>query len=295
MKISLFIKLFLVFGWMSIINKQEDLMEYDLKNPKQIFELPEILQEVSGVTDLTHNKIACVQDEKGIIFIIDLTTGKITNQFEFGEDGDYEGITRFNRTLYILRSDGVLIEVLNPGSKKMKKSFYETKIPAKNNEGLCYDSLHQRLLIGCKSKSGKGSEYKEIRSIYSFDLKSKKLSEKPVFELKIEEVAKYAKSKGIQLPKKIKKKTGEVIENLRLGISAIAIHPVSGDLYLLSAVDHLFMIFNSKGEIQFITNLSKDLYPQAEGITFLENGNMIITSEGKEGKASLLIFTRSKD
>ena len=38
---------------------------YDLAHPTASDELPEILIEVSGLTDIDHRTIACVQDEPG--------------------------------------------------------------------------------------------------------------------------------------------------------------------------------------------------------------------------------------
>ena len=72
--------------------------------------------------------------------------------------------------------------------------------------------------------------------------------------------------------------------------SAIAIHPITKKLYLLSASDHLFFIFNINGEIEYMEPLNPDIFNKAEGITFLDNGDMIITNEGQNKKPTLLRF-----
>ena len=46
------------------------------------WELPEILNEVSGISWLSENTIACVEDEDGIIFIYDLKKQKIIQQIQ---------------------------------------------------------------------------------------------------------------------------------------------------------------------------------------------------------------------
>ena len=51
--------------------------EYNLSSPTKTYTLPATLNEISGITILNNNEIACVQDELGIIYIYDLKEGKI--------------------------------------------------------------------------------------------------------------------------------------------------------------------------------------------------------------------------
>src|SRR5690606_25831324 len=142
-------------------------------------------------------------------------SGKIVGNYKFGEAGDYEGITRVGELLYVLRSDGVLFEISNiTGNIETKR--YETGIPAKNNEGICYDPFSKCLLIGCKSKPGKGSEFSEIRHIYSFDIKSKRISKDPIYELNVSYFREYAEINGIDLNIKQRKKGGKDKSAIRL-------------------------------------------------------------------------------
>lgn len=94
------------------------------------------------------------------MFIYDFEDNKIKNQFTFHIDGDYEGITKVDNSIFILRSDGMLFEIANYLNPDTKISSYRTGIPANNNEGLCYDKDHNRL-IACKGKIGKGPEFKD--------------------------------------------------------------------------------------------------------------------------------------
>ena len=83
---------------------------YTIDKPDQVYQLPSILNEVSGITDLDSTHVAIVQDEKGIVFIFDLLAGKVIHQFSFDSTGDFEGITYADSSLFILRSDGRLTE-----------------------------------------------------------------------------------------------------------------------------------------------------------------------------------------
>lgn len=277
-----------LFGCGATYINSEKITGYNLTKPDMSFVLPDTLREISGLTDIDSTTFACVQDENGILFIYDALSNKIKKQYTFNIDGDYEGITRVGKVIYILRSDGTLFEISNYESPDFRLTSYVTGIPANNNEGLCYDKDNDRLLVASKGKIAKGPQYKDKRVIYGFNLKTKTLSKEPVFDFDLQAIKQFAIDNKIDLPTRTKKKGEEPI--LRFMTSAIAIHPISKKLYLLSASDHLLFIFNMNGNIEHIEQLNPDMFNKAEGITFLENGVMLITNEGQDKKPTLLRF-----
>ena len=286
---------FVLFNCYVVISAQnENNSNYNLDTPDNKIILPDTLREISGLTNIDSSSFACIQDENGILFFYDATQNKLKRQFTFHIAGDYEGIARVNNMMYILRSDGTLFEISNYESKHFKLNSYNTGIHANNNEGLCYDPVNNRLLIGCKSKIGKGVEFKDKRVIYGFDLKAKTLSDEPVFNFDIQDINQYAYNNKIHLQYKTKKKGHKVISNIKFRISAICIHPVTKKLYLLSASDYLVFVFDMKGKINHIEALNPDVFNKAEGITFFENGDMLITNEGQDRKPTLLRFNYKK-
>lgn len=279
MKLKLFIIILLISFYSVGCNEPQkldsSLSHYTINSPSKKLELPPILHEISGLTIIDDKTVACVQDEKGIVFIYDLVTNSIVKQLVFGEDGDYEDISKVGETLYILRNDGAIIEFADYNSSTPKTKIYETNIPAKDNEGLHYDKQNNRLLIGTKSKVEKNQ-----KCIYSFDLASKKLETSPVFTFDTEVLDKKVKAKGIA----INNKKGK----LKFTISAIAIHPKDGNLYVLSASEYLIFVFDTAGGLIEVAELDAALYPKAEGIAFYENGDQLISNEGVEGKPNIL-------
>lgn len=258
---------------------------YDLNAPFKVLILPDTLREVSGITALDKDRVACVQDENGIVFIYDLNKGRLESQYVFAADGDYEGIARAGDTLYVLRSDGVLFKSVQ-GARALS---INTFIPAPNSEGLCYDEAGHRLLIACKAKSGKGPEHKDKRQIYSYDLKAGRPSADAVIEFNVPEIRQFVKAQRITLPVK-EKKNGKHEEILRFTPSAIAVHPVSRMLYLISSTDHLLFVFDAQGNPREVAALDPRLCNKPEGMIFLENGDLLITNEGQHKKPSLLWF-----
>lgn len=266
---------------------------YNLKKPSETIILPDSLKEVSGITAISGSQFACIQDENGIVFIYDTRLRKIVHQYVFNINGDYEGIARAGKSLYILRSDGTLYEVADYHLASSDVNTYVTGIMTGNNEGLCLDVRNNRLLISSKSNAGKGSGLKDLRIIYGFDLKTKELSPKPAYQLYTETITAFAKEHRVNIPI-IENKKGKRKAAFKLRMSDIDIHPITHEIYLISAIDHMLCVLKADGTISGIELLDPEVFNKPEGITFLSNGDMVITNEGEDKKPTLLKFTYVK-
>ena len=262
---------------------------YDLSAPDRVYFLPRDLLEISGITEMNDDLIACIQDEKETVFFYDLNKNEIIRQFSVGDSGDYEDIARVDRSLYILRSDGIISEITDYESGKIKSTVHETGIPWKDNEGFCYDRKNNRLLISPKEVPGKDSGKKKMRFIYGFSLNSDKLIKDPIFIFDIKVIESFALAHNIKVPVKGKKNEGKK-PDIELRMSAIGIHPITGRLFALSGAERLLFVFDMNGNIGYIEKLKSDLFRQPEGITFMKNGDMYISNEGKKKSATLIRF-----
>ena len=278
------------------LTHKEKIPGYDLSHPDKTSTLPDTLREISEITRIDSATFACIQDENGILFIFDPIKNEITQQCAFNIDGDYEGIACVGDTIYVLRSDGTLFEIINFSSEHFKLKSYSTGIPANNNEGLCYDAENNRLLIACKGKIGKGPELKDKRVIYGFELSTKKLTSEPVYNFDLQEIKEYLIKNNVDIPTKTRKKKGELINEpqIKFRASAISIHPLTNKLFLLSASDYLLFVINMNGKIEKIVTLSPSIFNKAEGIAFFNNGDMLITNEGQDKKPTVLYFKYKK-
>jgi uncharacterized protein YjiK len=286
---SLFL-LVVFYGYCSFNNQALAVFEYNLSKPTKSFVLPVALNEISGITALSQNEIACVQDEIETIFIYDLTKEAIIKEYPSKLIGDYEEIALVGNAMYLLRSEGVLIEHLNYSKPSTEKKEYALNLPSTNNEGLCFDKRNNRLLIAAKSKAGKGNENKDIRLIYGFDLKNKILSKEPILKLSFDKIEEKALAMKIPIPMRTIKKTKKEVSDFNFRPSAIAVHPFSHLIYILSSSDKLLLIMDEKGNIIHLFALDPVLFNKAEGITFLPEGDMLISNEAQKGKPTLLKF-----
>jgi SdiA-regulated len=252
-------------------NKKEEAPSTAVAVAKK-WDLPNILQEISGLAYLGNNRFACVQDEAGMIFIYNTATNKIERQVTFGPTGDYEGLAVVGKKAYVARSDGKIFEVEDIGVASPEVQTYATALTANNNvEGLTYDPRQNRLLLAIKGAEAGNQNYK---GIYAFDLKTKKLAASPVLKINLADPL-LAPARG--------KNPQNAIQPSEIGL-----HPVTGDIYLTEATNPQLLVLNPDGTIRSRHKLNSRTFGQPEGITFGPKGELYISNEGKSGRGNIL-------
>jgi uncharacterized protein YjiK len=237
----------------------------------KVWELPAVLDEVSGITWLPDGTIASVQDEDGVIFIYDLAKKEIIEKIEFAGPGDYEGIAIHKDDAYVLRSDGTIYEVLNFRKKEKTTTSFKTGFSTKNNmETLALDINNKSLIIAPKDRDNSD----EFKGVYHIPLTSKTIDRVPIIKINMDDGA----LKTYQNKKLYK----------TFSPSDIAIHPKTGDYYVLEGKNPKLIILNTKGSIKKVYELEKNQFPQPEGITFSPDGTLYISSEAGDGDATIM-------
>jgi len=275
--------------------------QYKVNQPSRTFEMPEDLKEISGLTvSPDGNYLYAVSDEFGLIHLINKKTGERERQIRFNTDGDYEGIEVVDNKVFLVKSTGTLYEVndLQGDSTTSKKTKFLLK-KENNIEGLAYDPHNHRLLFACKGKHcfkenecESKHECQSKKAIYSLSLKDNEFVHEPAFEITLKATIEFLKNnKSEEELKKWKRYVAAESEKFAFNPSAIAIHPLTSNTYILSSKGKTFMVLNSEGKIIQMEKLNKKIHTQPEGIAFDKNGLMYISNEGKkEGIGKILVF-----
>ena len=268
--------------------------QYDLDNPDERYVLPGSLTEISGLAYYKENKILCVQDEKAIIYVYNLDKKEIESEYDFGKDGDYEGITLSGQTAYVIRSDGNIFEVESFDEKDRKVKEYKTLLSAKNDaEGLTYDKLSNSLFIACKGSPSveKEKPYEGYKAIYQFDLEKMILDKEPNFLVDLNRLDSY---KNDDLFKEFSLRIAKKLQLIESGTSfqpsGLAIHPIHDEIYLLSNTGKMLIILDRQGRVMDVQDLNIKISRQPEGICFSPSGDLFISNEGDGGKGYILKF-----
>ncbi|MEO8406337.1 MAG: SdiA-regulated domain-containing protein [Chitinophagaceae bacterium] len=253
-------------------NGKEGAGNFNFTKPIAKWVLPDQLKEISGIVKLDSNQIMAIEDLHAALYVLNLDDGKATiaNTIPFYETAkekiDIEDLAIVGDTVYALWSHGSLFKI-NDWKNAKQVTEIKTDLGKENNtEGLAYDPVTGNLLIACKNKSGEEDEKKSTRSVFEYDIKKGTLKTDPF--LLIEK-------------KDLKKMSGD---DIKFYPSAIAVHPVTHDVYVLSSKDSKCIAqFTHDGKLIGFDYLNKDLLLQPEGLCFDAEGNLYISTEGKNG------------
>lgn len=259
---------------------------YEINNPSHTLELEKDLTEISGIALSDDGEfLYAVQDEAGKVYTIEEESGDIEAEIDFWKDGDYEDLTLVRDELFVLKSSGTLYQIQNIGQHNQNVIKHNTILEKHHNaEGLCYNPARNCLLISCKNPD---DETTFSRRVYAFDLEEKKIEEQAVMEIDKEQVLQFlATSPQLAADEKIQEFFSQ--DEFRFSPSAVAIHPISNHVYVLSAVGNFMLILDQPTKVLHIEKLKKKIHFHPEGITFSPSGALYISNEGKKGKPATI-------
>ncbi len=269
--------------WNSDILKGNELYNtcpYDFFKPTQMFEMPDLLNEISGIAIKEQGLVYCIQDEIGTIFLYNLNKESIEEMYRFSDVGDFEDIAYHNGKAYVLRSDGALFSLKLADYPKNIDMQY-IPIQALNLEGITYDVKSESFIIACHESNITDSLNK--RNIYRLSTKKKSNKLTKELSVSVDKVNEYFKQYYTDIK----------VSTVNFSPSAIALHPITGDYYILSATDRMVLIYDSQKKIKTIYALPSNIFYKPEGIGFYANGDLLIANEGtKNGliKPNIMIF-----
>lgn len=244
---------------------------YDLTNPK-VLKLPGELDEISGLAYYPKDtSVFAIIDEDAILFKIPLKDPRHLQTWIFGDKEDYEDLVLKENTFYVLVSKGdvkklrfesgklLVDEIQFPDGKKSKNEF----------ESLIVDSISQKLQLICKNclldKKSRVTVYSVSDSTNAYD------------------TAHVIKLNSLE------EKLGA--DKFALRVSGSAVHPLTKDIYMVSSIEKLLVVYDSTYNLKSANFLDPEIYKQPEGITFTPEGDMIISNESAgKGPANLLLF-----
>ncbi|NJB85755.1 uncharacterized protein YjiK [Lewinella marina] len=254
---------------------------YNFDRLDRVVKLPSELNEISGLcAGFNPNELFAIQDEEGELFLVNSVSGKTINRVRFDKNRDYEGITRRDREIYVLETDGDIHQFTYQDSlSDIPATKLETDFSYRNDtEGICYDPVTNSLLIVPKEQElNPAADNESRRGIYTFDLATKRLNPQPTYyidQLQVGQIVFGSNREYIIKP------------------SGIAVDPFTNDIFVISSVGNILVVIDRDSQIKHVELLEKATFTQPEGITFSETGELYISSEGRGGRGIVATLTR---
>ncbi len=264
----------------NLVKSQDNTsLPYDLRSPAEVHQLPEVLEEISGLTYFAKNTLAAINDEHGRVYLYDLVAKRIKKgeNIKFSGKGDFEGIELVDGYMYAIKSNGDLYRF----STIMYEVVEKIKGPFKSEndiEGLGYNHVTHQLLIALKGKGDTEDVDVKGKAVYAFDLETQKHEKMPVYVLKDKDLKRVLGSK-----------------ETKVRPSGIAVHPITNEVYMLASTGRALIVFHQDGRPKNFTTLKRSLFPQPEGITFSPEGDLFISNEQEGEGGTILHFKMKKD
>jgi uncharacterized protein YjiK len=153
---------------------------------------------------------------------------------------------------------------------------------------MAWDPTREKMLLACKGEMPRMAKGKKSFAIYAMDLQSRKVLRQPVIIITKQMIEDYVGTHPNR-------------ENLKASMSddfapsAIAVHPLTRQLYVLSARGNMLLVLDSSGDLQHLQALDPITNPQPEGIAFGADGTMYISNESRGSNALLHKFSANGD
>lgn len=264
MKIKNICRIAVIFGLISCKQVRWNVPEsppgYDFSKPVK-FWMPEKLDEISGLT-IQDEEVYAVQDELGRLYHFQLDSDKITST-RFGNKADYEDLAILDSTVFILESNGTIysfpLSMADADEVKDTRKWNLLATQCEYEGSFAYSGTHQLYIL---SKECKNDKKTQKRSGIILKWEKDSLSVIDSFAIDLDLVRKINGNK-----------------KSKFNPSALALHPVTHEWYILSSSNNWLLIADPKWSPILRVKLKASFFTQPEGICFDATGNLYIANE----------------
>lgn len=247
---------------------------FDLIHPSEINILPMGVSSFSDLTLMDSLHLVGIEPISGNVVFLDINNYSISSQLSLGSDFRFQAISRIDSTLILMDSENKVHFLLPPYDINSFVSSNET-IENFHSPGICLHESTKRLFLISEVQEKEEGQFSSY--LYAFNLNKNKLSDEPLFEINLTDIESFAIKNNLSLPTTIVANSGDTIQGLDFNPSAIAVHPKTNEIYILSS-DRSLIVYNQFGEVVNFTSLDASIFSKPTGMTFQDNGDLLISN-----------------
>lgn len=239
--------------------------------PAEQWTLPPRLREISGLATTADGRLFAHDDERAIVYQLDIASGQIQKSFSVGEPtegGDFEGLAITpSGDFFLATSTGAVLrfrEAQDGAHAALQR--YDTGLrDTCEVEGLAYLTAEESLILACKTNHAR-----DMRDA----------------------VAIYAWAVNGRAPARLwRNLPADAFGARKLHPSSIEIDLLSGRIVLVAAREAALAELSASGEVLSVRRLGRG-HRQTEGSAILADGSLMLADEGGDGQARLTRYPR---
>ena len=243
--------------------------------PSVQWRLPDRLREISGLAFTSDGRLFAHDDERAVLYQMDVVRGEILGFFEVGhpvERGDFEDLAITPEgEFWLMTSQGKLLRFREgENGQHVAAERFDTGLShICELEGLAYLASAHSLILACKDHQAR--DMRHTIALYIWPV----TGESPATLWRSFPEAAVATAAGVR----------------EFHPSAIKIDNASGRLLLLSSRDAAFAELSAEGQLIAARRFGSE-HPQAEGLEVAPDGSLIISDESNGGPARIAVYGR---
>jgi hypothetical protein len=247
---------------------------FDLVHPESVTNLPMGVNAFTDFVIMDSTHLICLDDQIGGVLVYDMVSNKSQGYLPTGIDSKITEVTKIDSTI-ILVDDRMDLHFLLPPYDSTSITTESLREKSWISSGMCLHEQTKRLFFVAESDIEN-----EVQNhlIYTFNLNQRKLSERPLFEIKPEDIELFAISNNITLPSNRLDENGDTVDVFSFKPDVIAVHPKTNEIYVLSTIDRSLAVYNQFGQVVNFTILNEELFSQPKAMTFFPNGDLLLTN-----------------
>ena len=251
------------------------LGRYSLGEDRRVqWRLPNRLREISGLAVASTDRVFAHNDERAIIYEIDVREQRISKEFALGDPpvrADFEGLFVLEDRFFLVTSDGVLFESFEgDDDERLDYNMYVTGAGRLCEvEGLAANVERTHLLLACKTP-----RTRELRSwvtLLPWSIEERRLEPDRMIRFPLDAFTEHVKGD-------------------RFSPSGLSQVPGSDHFFLVAAGQNAIAEVSLDGRLWGITSLDKGRHRQTEGVAFLSDGTLVLADEGSRRGGRLTFY-----
>lgn len=244
------------------------------RQPERAFYLPKGLSEISGVAPASDHSIFAHNDEFGIVYEIELETGRVERAFALGKPtakADFEDIAARGGYVYLLTSDGRIFEArIGEHRKRVLYNVYDTGIGQRcETEGLTIGPGNEEFLILCKTMHDPA--LKERLVVFAWNLAERAPAVTPWLDVPLDGLV-------------------DELDQANFHPSAFVWRRDTGTFLIVSSKGRTAIEIDAEGRLIARFKLEKKRHNQPEALALMPDGRLVVGDEGARGRGRITVY-----